>query len=330
MRDIITPTDAALTAERLLTAVRGPVIVGEHRIEVTACIGIAPATGQDAQDLLRDATAAMRQAAALGPDRWEVLGGDIATKTRLELETRAGLRQAMTNEQIQAWFMPVVDLLDGRTCGYEALVRWIQQDGSVVAPVDFLDIAERSGVITAIDRIILSQGLNALDTMDPQAWIAVNVSAASMSSGDLLDMIRGELDRSGADPRRLHLEVTETALFRVTDAVQAMMQAVADLGVSWWVDDFGTGYSSISHLRDLPIAGLKLDLSFTQQITGVSRDRPTMLTNGLVGLAHGLGLATIAEGIETRRQANILIAQGWTMGQGWLYGKAAPAPGASA
>ncbi|MEI6623410.1 MAG: EAL domain-containing protein [Actinomycetes bacterium] len=133
-----------------------------------------------------------------------------------------------------------------------------------------------------------------------------------------------DLDLVDSGLFELPVEVTETALFHVTDAVQTTTRAVADLGVSWWVDDFGTGYSSISHLRDLPITGLKLDLSFTQQITGAAVDRPTMLTKGLVGLADGLGLATIAEGVETQQQANILIAQGWSMGQGWLYGKAAP------
>ena len=250
IRDIASLTDAASEAERLLTAVRGPVTVDQDSINVTACAGIARATDQDAEGLLRDAAAAIRQAAANGPDRWGVLGGDVANKTRQDLKTQAMLRRAIEKDEIRAWFMPVIDLLDDQTRGYEALIRWVKEDGSVVGPVEFLEVAERSDLIIDIDRAALGQGLESLDTLPPAVWVAVNVSAASLSRGDLFEYLGGELARTGADPTRLHLEVTETALFHVTEAVQAMMQRVADLGVSWWVDDFGTGYSSISHLRD--------------------------------------------------------------------------------
>jgi diguanylate cyclase (GGDEF)-like protein/PAS domain S-box-containing protein len=323
LRDIVGSTDAASQADRILAAVRGPVAVASTTVEVTACLGIAMATGESAEDLLRDSAAAMRQAGRKGRDRWEFLDGNVGTQTRQALEVRKSLREALAKGRIQPWLMPIVSLVDGRVSGYEALVRWILEDGTIRNPVDFLDIAERSGLIIAVDRVVLSRSLDALSSLQPGQSIAVNVSAASLASEGLGDSVRGELARTGAEPARLHLEVTETALLEVTHAMRDTMTSLAGLGISWWVDDFGTGFSSISHLRDLPIAGLKLDQTFTDGVT-LTDSHSTRLAKGLAGLANGLGLLTIAEGVETFEQAQVLAEQGWQCGQGWLYGRAAP------
>jgi diguanylate cyclase (GGDEF)-like protein len=329
MRDIVTPTDAANAAERILSAVRGPIDVGGPvdaggtTIDVTACVGIAIPADRDAESLLRDAAAAMRQAARKGSDTWEFLDGNVAAETRQVLAVQASLRDAVQDGRIQPWLMPVARLADGSVCGYEALVRWVHGDGSVTTPDAFLDVAERSGLILRIDRAILRQVVDALQTLPNDVPVAVNVSAATLSSGTFSEDVIRELSLSGQDPSRLHLEVTETALFHVTDAVQGTMRALADLGVAWWVDDFGTGFSSISHLRDLPISGLKLDQTFTAGITS-GDSHASRLSQGLAGLANGLGLQTIAEGVETTAQARILTEHGWQMGQGWLYGRPAP------
>jgi diguanylate cyclase (GGDEF)-like protein/PAS domain S-box-containing protein len=323
MRDIVTPTDAANAAERILAALRGPVEVGDTTIDVTACVGIAIPSGRDAEALLRDAAAAMRQAARKGSDRWEFLDGNVAADTRQVLAVQASLRDAIEDGRIQPWLMPVASLADGTVCAYEALVRWVHADGSVTTPDAFLDVAERSGLILKIDRTILVQVLDALGTLPHDVPVAVNVSAASLSSGTFCEDVIRELERTGQDPSRLHLEVTETALFDVTAAIQETMRRLADVGVAWWVDDFGTGFSSISHLRDLPISGLKLDQSFTAGITS-DDSHASRLSQGLAGLAEGLGLQTIAEGVETVLQARVLAEHGWQMGQGWLYGRPAP------
>jgi len=173
-----------------------------------------------------------------------------------------------------------------------------------------------------LDAVVLAQTL-AVAEQRPGLNFSVNVSAASLMAGDLLPRIRSGLHAHRLAASRLHLEVTETALVDLTDPVREAMQAIAQLGVKWWVDDFGTGYSSISHLRDLPISGLKLDKSFTDGL-GQADAHANRLAQGLVGLADGLGLETLAEGIESQHQADILMAQGWQLGQGWHYGKAAP------
>jgi diguanylate cyclase (GGDEF)-like protein len=323
MRDIVTPTDAANAAERILAAVRGPVEVDGTTIDVTACVGIATPSGRDAEALLRDAAAAMRQAARKGSDTWEFLDGNVAADTRQVLAVQASLRDALQDGRIQPWLMPVASLADGSVRAYEALVRWVHADGSVTTPDAFLDVAERSGLILKIDHAILVQVLDALQTLPPDVPVAVNVSAATLSSGTFCEEVMRQLERTGQDPSRLHLEVTETALFAVTEAVQETMRALADIGVAWWVDDFGTGFSSISHLRDLPISGLKLDQTFTKGITS-DDSHASRLSQGLAGLAEGLGLQTIAEGVETILQARILAEHGWQMGQGWFYGRPVP------
>jgi diguanylate cyclase (GGDEF)-like protein/PAS domain S-box-containing protein len=328
MRDIVSSSDAANAAERILSLVRGPVRVADGHVDVTACLGIAFSDGQTADGLLRDATAAMRQAVAIGPNRWEFLDGNVGERSRETLRIQGALVEDIDRGRLVPWLMPIVDLHDGRVVGYEALVRWLQDDGTVLEPDTFLRIAESTGAILAIDRAMLAQVVDLLVTLPVDQHAAVNMSAATLASGGLASLVTDELARAGAAPRRLHLEVTETALLRLTDSVRHNMEQLASLGISWWVDDFGTGFSSISHLRDLPIAGLKLDQSFTRTLT-LADTHATRLAQGLVGLAEGLGLATIAEGIETREQSQVLIGQGWQRGQGMLYGLAAPLATAS-
>ncbi len=323
LRDLITSTDAAEAAQRIIDALHGPINYEGVPLEISGCVGIALATDKDAQALLRDATAAMRDASRQGPGRWAFLDENVAARSRLALDVQSRLREALAVGQIVAWFMPVVGLERGELHGYEALVRWLLEDGTVMPPDTFLHIAERSRLILDIDRTVLHQAVDALLRIDPALHIAVNVSAATLQSGALEGSVHQEVERSGIDPQRLHLEVTETALFHVTDEICDSMRRLADLGVTWWVDDFGTGYSSISHLRDLPIQGLKLDQSFTAGIS--ARDSHTArLTRGLAGLAAGLNMRTVAEGVETAEQAALLQGQGWEFAQGWYFGKAAP------
>ena len=328
LTDITDATDAASAAEELLAAVRGPVRFGDVEIDVTAGAGIALADQGDAQELLRDSTAAMRQSAIRGPDRWEFLDGDVEAQTRRELAVQASLREGIRAGRLEPWFMPIVGLADGQPIGYEVLARLVRPDGSISLPAEFLKGAERTGLIVSIDQVMLERALALLHDDDGIERLAVNVSAATLASGSLATRIVDLLQRVDVDLRRLHLEVTETSLFTVTDDVRRTMEAIAGLGVSWWVDDFGTGFSSISHLRDLPIAGLKLDQSFTRTLT-LEETASTRLAQGLVGLAQGLGLQTIAEGVETEQQKEALIRQGWKYGQGWLFGRpvaALPSP----
>lgn len=218
--------------------------------------------------------------------------------------------------------MPVVSLGDGAVVGVEMLTRWHTLDGRVLLPAEFLPRVDDAGLCVDLDQVVLATALDAVGTLPERVGIGVNLSAASLSRPDLADWLLGGLDRSGLAPSRLQLELTESSVLPVDAHVTAAMQEVASTGVQWWLDDFGTGYSSISHLRDLPITGMKLDRSFTAGVTD-RRTRNARLALGLVRLAGGLGLDTVAEGVETPQQAQLLAEQGWQMGQGWLFGAAA-------
>ncbi len=278
-----------------------------------------------AEELLRDSTTAMRQANARGRDRWGFLDEATGRHAREDLAVQFALHAALDTGAIQPWLMPIADIRTGAVVGYEALVRWVQADGEVVTPDKFLDIAERTGEILGVDRTMLTGVVDAMAQLPAEIHVAVNVSAASLTSGAFEDWVRSELLRTGIKPARLHLEVTETALLRHSESISETMEALASLGISWWVDDFGTGFSSISHLRDLPISGLKLDQSFTMGVMHQG-SRAAQLSHGLAGLASAMGIRTIAEGVETVEQAKVLAEQGWELGQGWLFGKPQPLP----
>lgn len=319
MRDIVTATDAGEAAQRILDAVRGPTRINDGWVDVTASIGIAMAGSAGPEELLRDATSAMREASRSGTDHWQFLDVDIESRVRSTLDTQVALRSAVQAGDVQPWLMPIVTLNDGAVVGYEALARWKRADGRVVGPDEFIKAAERSALIRDLDRSMLRQAVDLLARMPGQEYVTVNVAASTLATSSLAGWVAEELARTRVDAARLHLEVTETSLFRVTESVLDTMNQVAELGVTWWVDDFGTGYSSVSHLRDLPISGLKLDRSFTSAIAD-PESSAARIAHGLVGLAIGLGLTTVAEGVETEAQEQVLRGQGWSLGQGWLYG----------
>jgi EAL domain-containing protein (putative c-di-GMP-specific phosphodiesterase class I) len=231
------------------------------------------------------------------------------------------LPQILGAGELDVHGMPVVSLIDGTILGVEVLARWRTPDGRLLLPAEFLPRVDEAGLWVDLDDAVLAKSFEAAATLPRGMRIGVNLSAASLSRPDLAESLLAELETAGVDPGRLHLELTETSVLRVNDSVTSAMEQLAHAGVRWWVDDFGTGYSSISHLRDLPITGMKLDRSFTAGITDRST-RNARLALGLAGLAAGLGLDTVAEGVETRQQAQLLAEQGWQMGQGHFFGAA--------
>ena len=315
--------EAARTASAILDAADEPVRLGVHELDVSVSIGIARSDHRDAESLLADASLALHQAKKRGRGRWEFLDPAASHHARQRILVQTQLREAIANGDVRAWFQPVVTLPDGAVTGYEALVRWVRPDGTVVEPGAFVPTAERTDLVVGLDRAVLADSLELLARTGPGISVSVNVSAQSLSAPDMADHVLGALEESGVAPSRLHLEITETALVHVTDDVKAGMRAVAARGVGWYVDDFGTGYSSITHLRDLPVSGLKLDRSFTSGL-GSGDVTSERIAQALAGLARGLELDTVAEGVETRSQADLLAELGWVHAQGWLFGRAVP------
>ncbi|MFM7549808.1 MAG: EAL domain-containing protein [Cyanobacteriota bacterium] len=322
------PEQAGRSAERLRLAIKGTINFEGHPINPSVSIGVAVAgaalaMAPSADELLRDATLAMRQATSLGRDRWSFADPDLAIRARAALRLQEDLRLALDAGELEAWFMPLVDLGNAGLQGFEALVRWQRRDGRLELPDMFLPCARRGRLAEAIDLQMLRQSIDALASLPERLIVAANLSAETLARADLAALLQRWLEEKGVAPQRLHLEITETALITLGPEVNATIQGVAALGVRWLVDDFGTGFSSISHLRDLPIHSLKLDQSFTD---GLRRgdQKSVRLVQALAGLAEGLGLDTVAEGIESAEEAASLRDLGWRCGQGWYFGKAAP------
>ena len=290
---------AGAAAERIRLAARGPLALKAQVFGASVSIGVATgAPGARGEDLVRDASTAMRSAKDGGHDRCAYfhveLGQAAEGRLRMEQAIAAGLRDG----QFEPWLQPIVHLPDGDLAGYEALVRWVLPDGEVVPPDEFLRVAEQTRLIVELDLIVLRRSVELLAVLPAHLSVAVNVSAVTLADEEYAGWVRRALALFEVDPARLHLEFTETAVLTITDQVARTMADLSDLGIGWYIDDFGTGYSSIAHLRDLPIAGLKLDISFAAGIAAGSANSERIAL-ALSGLAEGLGLDTVAEGVET-------------------------------
>jgi diguanylate cyclase (GGDEF)-like protein/PAS domain S-box-containing protein len=323
--DLEVGADAAPSAEVIRTKVHGAITIADHEISPTVSIGIAIGDRTaDPEGLLRDAGLAPRRAKENGRDRFAFVNPSMSAdaETRLALET--AIREGLRTGEFVPWFQPITSLVDGRVDGFEALARWSRPDG-ITEPAGFIPVAAHTGLLTEIDLAMVEPVAAALAGLPEPLFIAVNVSGQTLARTAYADVVAASLTAHSVTPSRLHIEITETTLLSLNDDVVRQMHELAELGCRWYIDDFGTGYSSISHLRDLPVAGLKLDMTFTSGIG--AGDRTSMqLAGALIGLANGMGLDTVAEGIESQAEADYLRTLGWRHGQGWLYGKATPTP----
>ena len=314
-------------AERVSASIAADLRVRGHRIVPTASIGIAISTTTSTpESLLRDTDSALFRAKSGGRARWQVFDAAMHAQAVARLTVEDQLRHATTREEFVVHYQPIVALADTRVVGHEALVRWMHPTRGLLSPGDFIEIAEDSGLITAIGAQVLDQVAAMLaECPDLPGPISVNVSAVQLGAPDWLGGVTDTLARHGVDPSRIVIEVTETAALSLTGPALNALTTLSGLGVGIHLDDFGTGYSSISVLRDLPVTGVKLDLRFVRDLT-TGASQANALSHGLAVLVNGMNLTGIAEGIETATQAHILRAQGWRLGQGYYFGRPAAMP----
>ena len=327
--DINGELDAVGYADRVATAFADPFIVGAAELMVTASVGIAMATDlrSDPESLLRDADAVMYRAKARGGDRWEIFDAGLRDRAVERLHVETALRRALAAQEIVLYCQPIIALDTGAVVGAEGLARWEHASRGLVMPDGFVPVAEESGLVVRLGEQMLHQGCHLLSEWanDPAAahrTLSVNVSARQLTQGDVVTAVRRALGLAGADPRRLSLEITETALMEDVDAAGRVLRRLRDLGVHLWVDDFGTGYSSLLHLRRLPLDGLKIDRSFVAGLATQEEDR--VIVGSIINLAHSLGLVALAEGVETEQQAEHLRRLGCDLAQGYLWSPATP------
>jgi diguanylate cyclase (GGDEF)-like protein len=330
---------AKATVESVMTNLEQPIDVGDFLLRVGVCVGAVvsrsatpqnpadrPSAPQPADDPLTNASAALRAAKSSGGGRWQMYDDSMRRAARARLQLLNDMNrtlEGLDDSRFLTWFQPIVNLASGAVFGYEALARWERQ-GVIMPAGQWIKTAEHDAAI--IHRIAMQTAEDAARfaaTLPAGAHISINVSGAHINSRYFAEFVERLTDLAPkASPARLSLEITETALARITKSVQRLLTELTAVGVMLWVDDFGTGYSSLTHLRDLPISGLKLDQSFVSLLDGASPQTARRIAGGVAGLARGLRLDTIAEGVETQRQAAELAQLGWQHGQGWLFGPA--------
>jgi diguanylate cyclase (GGDEF)-like protein len=324
----IGPEAVLKVADRIVAAVASPLHVGTAVLHVTISIGIAVSRGEPTpvDALIRSADAAMYAAKRLGGNRFELYDAALRESFRRRREIEDALREATLRGEMTLHYQPVVRTTDGSVAGFEALLRWERADGSLIAPTDFIPIAEETGLIVPIGDWVIERACDQLRAWQRQGidvpWISINVSVLQLQHGALLQTFERAFARTGADPSRIVMELTESALVNEDDTDAAQLARLRELGVRVAIDDFGTGYSGLAYLRKLPVDMIKIDQSFVAEI--VTDSTASAVLFAIVQLAHVLGFEIIAEGAETGSQVDVLRTLDCDYIQGFYYAQPAP------
>ncbi|MGV8966963.1 MAG: EAL domain-containing protein [Cellulomonas sp.] len=325
-RDLASGEDAADLGERLTQTMAAPFEIGATSVHITASVGVVIGRPeQTADELLLAADAAMYDAKARGRGRVRVFSAELRTDPRDDIATEVALRTALSRAELVLHYQPVIDLATGRAVAVEALARWQHPERGLLAPSHFIPAAELSGLIVPLGRWALDRACRDAVAMTGAAAgldIAVNLSARQLMHPDILTHVRAALAGSGLDPRRLMLEVTESAVLEDDEAAAVALETLSALGVRIAIDDFGTGYSSLLYLRRYPIDALKLDRAFVSGLTTSPDD--DAICASVVSLAHAIGATSIAEGVETAEQYALLRGYGCQQAQGFYWSPAVP------
>jgi diguanylate cyclase (GGDEF)-like protein len=330
--DLEAEHDAVTVAQQIHDALRAPFFIDGEEVTLTASVGIACACTDapeppDADALLRDADVALSRAKERGRDHYEIfdepMRARLLDRVKLEGELRAGLER----HELRLLYQPVVTISEGRLTAVEALVRWEHPTRGFLGPQEFIPVAEESDLIISVGAWVIEQACEQI-----RRWreshparlglrVSVNVSARQLSPG-LVDTVASALEQSGVEPSQLALEITESLLIEHTETAREVLSGLQELGVAIVLDDFGTGYSSLGYLNEFPLSQLKLDRTFTAQLT---RDpRSAKIIAATIDMARALGMTVVAEGVESEEQAEVLRRLGCDYAQGYLFARPEP------
>ena len=312
-------------AAALLATLSRPMWVAGRELYPSGSIGISMShAGADGDGLLRDADAAMYRAKACGRDRSERFDEAMRAEATRLLDLEADLRRAILQDAFEPFFQPIVRLSDGVVIGHEALLRWRHELHGILPPADFIGVGEDSGLIEQVDWLMYRRVIGLMATADCPGYVSINVSPRHFRSDDFVERLLFLLESAGADPARLRIEITEVALLDDAPRALRMLSQLRERGVLVLLDDFGTGFSALSYLHRFPIQALKIDQSFVQGLGSDLHAESLALVRAILALAGTLGIDTIAEGVETQAQRDMLDELGCQYGQGYLYGRPAP------
>jgi diguanylate cyclase (GGDEF)-like protein/PAS domain S-box-containing protein len=322
LEDITGVEDATRAARRIQEAVSLSFNLDGNELFTTVSIGIAvSSTGYDqAEDILRDADIAMYRAKTLGKARYELFDKSMYGRAVELLQLETDLRRAVERHEFRLFYQPIVLLGSGQVVGFEALIRWLHPQRGLILPAAFLPLAEETGLSIPMGQWVLRSACRQLrrwkDQLPPgqPMGVSINLSSKQLLQPGLTRIVHELLEEFHIPPPDLHLEITEGVIMAEPDAVVSKLAGLRSLGVNLPIDDFGTGYSSLAYLHRFPISVLKIDRSFVNRVA-----ENEVIVRTIVSLAHNLGMEVIAEGVETREQAERLLELGCEYGQGYLY-----------
>ena len=310
--------------EDMIGKLMQPYQLPSHLQSVNMAVGIVamPKDGVDPIMLLRRSNLALQHAKAGGMGNWAVFHEQMGRVAEYRQWIESELHGAFQRGDFELHYQPQLDLASGRTVGYEALMRWRHPERGMIPPGEFVPVAEETGMIGPIGEWVLRKACEDARFLPQDCFVAVNISPVQFMTRDFLALVRDVLATTGIDPKRLELEVTETAMMQDREHAAAILDELSRMGISVAVDDFGTGYSNLSYLVDFPFKKLKIDQSFVRRLETDANSGAVVST--IVGLSRALGVHTIAEGVETENQATLLKAAGCQVAQGYLFGKPGP------
>lgn len=327
--NLATASDAAKVARRIADQLTPPFLLQNHELHVTASIGIAlfPEDGQDMTTLLQNADAAMYRAKQQGRNNYQFYTQSLSTEAAQRLKLETFLHHALGRDEFVLYYQPQVNVVTGVVVQMEALLRWQHPTLGLVAPGQFIPLAEENGLIVPIGEWVMRTACTQVMAWHraglPLVNLAVNLSARQLQHPNLVNVVTAVLNETGLPPSYLELEITETAAMADMAASIERLRDLRQLGVKISMDDFGTGYSCLSHLKQFPLDGIKIDRAFVKDLPHSPVDQA--MVNAIISMAKGLSLSLVAEGVETADQTLCLYELGCTEMQGYLFGYPQPA-----
>ncbi|MBI3777277.1 MAG: EAL domain-containing protein [Gammaproteobacteria bacterium] len=315
--------DVTFIAKKIIGQFASPFSIGGHELFISVSIGITlyPLDEGDATGLLRDADIAMYRAKELGRNRFQFYTSELNIRSIRRLELEMGLRQAIEREEFALYYQPLVDMKTGRIRGMEALLRWQHPKFGLIQPLEFIPLAEETGLIIPIGEWVLKTACAQTKTWHengfPGLQVAVNLSSKQLRDKNLINVVKQAFGAAGLAARYLDLELTESVLMQDMELAATILKELKAVGVSFSLDDFGTGYSSLSYLKRFPVDYLKIDRSFVHDITADSFGAG--LVQAIIAMAKVLNIKVIAEGVETRAQMELLSSYGCDVVQGYYF-----------
>jgi diguanylate cyclase (GGDEF)-like protein len=313
-----------IVLDRLITEICEPYTIEDRRVNLTVSAGVTEFGHEKIEQItiLRRANLALHRARSKGRNLWSIFEPELGRVADHRRWLEAEMQAAIDRKDFELHYQPQLNLASGTIVGYEALVRWRHPDRGLISPVEFIPVAEETGLIAPLGDWVLRQACTDALHLPDHTFVAVNLSAAQFLLSDMVASVKSALEDSGLAPRRLELEITESLLMEDREKTALILGELARIGVSVAVDDFGTGYSNLTYLADLPFQKLKIDRSFVNRIEMEGNTGAIIST--IVGLSRALGVHTTAEGVENENQATLLRAAGCDVGQGYLYGRPVP------